>query len=121
MKEFDNNIPIYLQIMDFIKKEIVKGRLRKGDKLPSVRELAEELRVNPNTIQKAYQELEREGIIFTVRGTGSFVIKDENKVLELQRIMAKEVLEKFVREMKELNFSKNEIISLLRNYLEEVG
>jgi len=87
--------------------------------LPSVRDLAEELKVNPNTVQKAYQELEREGIIYTLRGTGSFVVEDENKILGLREAMAKEILERFVKEMKDLNFSKEEMFKLLTSFLEE--
>lgn len=114
---FDENFPIYLQIMDLIKKDIVKGKLKGGDKLPSVRELAEELKVNPNTVQKAYQELEREKIIFTLRGTGSFVTKDEAKIEELKKNMADGILSKFVESMRELNFTDEEILSLLSKYL----
>ncbi|PMQ01382.1 MAG: GntR family transcriptional regulator [Dictyoglomus sp. NZ13-RE01] len=117
--EFDEKIPIYIQIIDLIKKEIVKGKIKRGDKLPSVRDLAEELKVNPNTVQKAYQELEREGIIYTLRGTGSFVVEDENKILGLREAMAKEILERFVKEMKDLNFSKEEMFKLLTSFLEE--
>lgn len=115
--KFDENFPIYLQIMDLIKKDIVKGKLKGGDKLPSVRELAEELKVNPNTVQKAYQELERENITFTLRGTGSFVTKDEAKIEELKKSMADGILSKFVENMRELNFSDEDILDLLSKYL----
>lgn len=114
---FDENFPIYLQIMELIKKDIVKGRLKGGDKLPSVREFAEELKVNPNTVQRAYQELEREKIIFTLRGTGSFVTKDEAKIEELKKSMADRILNKFVESMRELNFGDEEILALLSKYL----
>lgn len=105
--------------MDFIKKEIVKGNLKRGEKLPSVRELAEKLKVNPNTVQKAYQELEREEIIFTLRGTGSFVNKDENKILKLKEDMAHEILKKFIKNMKDLNISDGEILDLVSKFLKE--
>ena len=65
--EFDNNLPIYLQIMTYLKKEIIIGKLLPGDKIPSVRELASELQINPNTVQRTFQELEREGIVETRR------------------------------------------------------
>ncbi|PGV02343.1 GntR family transcriptional regulator, partial [Bacillus thuringiensis] len=65
---FSPNIPIYIQVMEYIKKEIVTGRLASGDKIPAVRELASKLQVNPNTIQRTFQELEQEGIAVTRRG-----------------------------------------------------
>ena len=68
--EFDNNLPIYLQIMNYLKKEIVVGNLTAGDKIPAVRELALELQINPKTVQRAFQELERELIVETKRGLG---------------------------------------------------
>ena len=71
--EFSDNLPIYLQIMNFIKTKIVSGEINGGDKLPSVREFSKELKVNPNTIQRVYQELEREELVFTQRGMGTFV------------------------------------------------
>jgi len=117
--EFDEKIPIYLQIMDFIKKEIVKGNLKGGDKLPSVRELAEMLKVNPNTVQKAYQELEREGITYTLRGTGSFVTEDERKIEDLKKQMAISILEKFYKDMKDIGFSDEDIVNLLQSYIKE--
>ncbi len=116
---FDENIPIYLQIMDLIKKGIIKGNLKGGEKLPSVRELAEKLKVNPNTVQKAYQELEREEIIFTLRGIGSFVTEDKNKILKLKENMAHEILKNFVKNMKELNISDEEILDLVSKFLKE--
>lgn len=73
MNDFDATIPIYLQIMNDIKRDIVTGRLGQGAKLPSVRECAEANTVNPNTVQRAYQELEREGVSETRRGMGTFV------------------------------------------------
>jgi len=120
MINFDEEIPIYLQIMDFIKKEVVKGKLKGGDKLPSVRELAEMLKVNPNTVQKAYQELEREGITYTLRGIGSFVTQDGKKIEELKKKMAEDVLERFCKDMRDLGFSDEDIIALLQGYLKEV-
>ena len=75
---FDPNIPIYIQVIDKIKKDIITGRLRGGDKLPSVRELSQDLKVNPNTVQRSYQELEREAITFSKRGMGTYVVEDKD-------------------------------------------
>ena len=71
--DFDARMPIYLQIMEGIKKDIISGKLKRGEKMPSVRNMAAELKVNVNTMQRVYQELEREGLITTQRGTVSFV------------------------------------------------
>ena len=71
--EFQANIPIYLQIMDDIKQQIVSGRLKPGDKLASVRDLAMQYGVNPNTVQKSFEQLEQNGLIYSIRGSGWFV------------------------------------------------
>jgi len=116
--EFDPNLPIYLQIMNFVKKLIVRGILRPGDKVPSVRDMALFLGVNPNTVQKAYEELEREGTIFTRRGQGNFVSEDENIVDKIKERMVKDLIEKYRKELEELGLSKGEIFNLLKEMLE---
>uniref|UniRef100_A0A7V4E476 GntR family transcriptional regulator n=1 Tax=candidate division WOR-3 bacterium TaxID=2052148 RepID=A0A7V4E476_UNCW3 len=116
--EFDPNLPIYLQIMNFVKKLIVRGILKPGDKVPSVRDMALFLGVNPNTVQKAYEELEREGTIFTRRGQGNFVSEDENIVDKIKERMVKDLIEKYRKELEELGLSKGEIFNLLKEMLE---
>ncbi len=115
--KFDNKIPIYMQIMDFIKQAIVTGKLKGGEKVPSVRILSEKLKVNPNTIQRAYQELEREGITFTQRGRGTFVTEDAKKIFELRKEMAKESLSQFIISMKQLGFGREEMLEMLSEML----
>jgi DNA-binding transcriptional regulator YhcF (GntR family) len=115
---FDPNLPIYLQIMNFVKKLIVRGILKPGDKIPSVRDMALFLGVNPNTVQKAYEELEREGAIFTKRGQGNFVNEDENIVERIKETMVKELVERYRKELEELGISKKEIFDLLKEMLE---
>ena len=83
--EFDNNLPIYLQIMNYLKREIVTGRLKAGDKIPSVRELAAELQINPNTVQRTFQELEREAIVETKRGLGRYVTSEDSKIMTIKK------------------------------------
>lgn len=117
--EFSPNIPIYVQVMEYIKKEIVTGRLAPGEKIPAVRELAGELQVNPNTIQRTFQELEREGIAETHRGTGRFVTMDVEKITELRKEMAKELLDNFINGMNNLGFTEEEILSILCSSLEK--
>ncbi|NLW25300.1 MAG: GntR family transcriptional regulator [Clostridia bacterium] len=116
--EFDNSRPIYLQIVEKIKKDIISGKLERGDKMPSVRVMASELKVNVNTVQRVYQQLEQEEVIFTQRGIGSFVTRDEQVVKRIKQEMSYELLENFVQGMKELGFDSSQILKLLTKYME---
>jgi len=118
--EFNDKTPIYLQIMDLIKMDIVTGKLKSKDKLPSVREMATNLNVNPNTLQRSYQELERLGIVYTQRGMGTFVGEEEDMVDNLKKEMAKEVIDSFILRMKSLGFTDNEIIKSVSKETMEV-
>ncbi|HHV74207.1 MAG TPA: GntR family transcriptional regulator [Thermoanaerobacterium sp.] len=119
--EFNEKMPIYIQIMDMIKRDIVTKKLNGGDKLPSVREMAESLKVNPNTVQRAYQELERENVTYTQRGMGTFITENTEKLASLKREMAKEIAESFVTGMRSLGFNSNEILEIIKEYLKEVN
>ncbi|WP_435789807.1 GntR family transcriptional regulator [Clostridium sp.] len=116
---FDDRMPIYLQIMDLIKKDIVTCKLKCGDKLPSVREMSTNLKVNPNTLQRAYQELERLEIVYTQRGMGTFVSDDITMVKELKMEMAQKIVDSFISQMKSLDFNENEIISTINLKIKE--
>ncbi|MEK4480458.1 GntR family transcriptional regulator [Paenibacillus sp. FSL R5-0876] len=109
--EFDNNLPIYIQIMNYIKGEIVAGKLKPGDKILSVRELASELQINPNTVQRTFQELEREEIVETRRGMGRYVTSNEGTILTIKKEMAKDVLDRFIRGMQDLGFQGEDILA----------
>jgi len=111
--EFDNNLPIYLQIMNYIKKEIVTGKLNAGDKIPSVRELAAELQINPNTVQRTFQELEREEVVETRRGLGRYVTSEEAKIMTIKKEMAGDLLDHFISGMQELGFTNKDIASIV--------
>ncbi len=111
--EFDNNIPIYLQIMNIVKKQIIRGEIKEGDKIPSVREFAEMLRINPNTVQRTFQELEREGIVITKRGMGRYVTEDSEKIMEVKQEMSKEIITNFLNGMKSLGFEEEEILKIV--------
>lgn len=113
MNEFDPNIPIYVQIMNTIKQNLVSGNLKPGDKLASVRELAEKLSVNPNTVQRAYQELEREGVSETKRGMGSFIAERETLISTLKTEMAKTVMKNFIDGMRSLGYSDDEMLKAI--------
>lgn len=111
--EFDNNLPIYVQIMNYMKRQIIVGTLKPGDKIESVRELAAELQINPNTIQRTFQELEREGIVETKRGLGRYVTSEESTIMQIKKEMAGDLLDRFVQGMKELGFEENDIITIV--------
>ncbi|KZL91218.1 GntR family transcriptional regulator [Clostridium magnum] len=116
---FDPKIPIYIQIMHLVKRDIVIKKLKPGDKLPSVRDMASELQVNPNTLQRAYQELEREGITYTQRGMGTFVREDTDMIGELKKEMAKEIIDNFMKGMKNLGFTGKEILTVIEDKVKE--
>jgi len=118
--KFNDKTPIYLQIMDLIKMDIVTGKLKSKDKLPSVREMAGNLNVNPNTLQRSYQELERLKIVYTQRGMGTFVGEEKDMVDNIKKEMAKEVIDSFILRMKSLGFTDNEIIKSVSNETMEV-
>ena len=115
--EFSNNLPIYLQIINQIKRDIVAGKLKAGQKMPSVRELAEKLKVNPNTIQRAYLELERENITYTKRGMGTYLTGEEKIIHSLKKELSGKIIEDFVDGMNKLGFSDEKIIGILQEYL----
>ncbi|TZE82573.1 GntR family transcriptional regulator [Calorimonas adulescens] len=122
MNSLDEHYPIYLQIMNDIKKKIAKGEISPGERLASVRDMAIVYTVNPNTMQRVYQELEREGVINTKRGMGSFVTEDEGRVRNIRDSMARELIENFIKEMNGLGFAYKEIASMIEIYCrEEMG
>ncbi len=107
--EFDERSPIYLQIVNELKARIAVGRIGCSDKLPSVRDMAREYGVNPNTIQRVYHRLEREGICFAARGTGTFVRDDKSLVTRLRREMADQLVERFLQDMEKIGLEGEEI------------
>ena len=104
--------------MDYIKQNIISGKINPGDKLPSVREMSAFLKVNPNTLQRAYQELERENITYTQRGMGTFVKEDEEMIQVLKKDVAREVINSFVERMKNIGFTEKEIVNIVKERLE---
>ncbi|TYQ16865.1 UNVERIFIED_CONTAM: DNA-binding transcriptional regulator YhcF (GntR family) [Acetivibrio alkalicellulosi] len=112
--EFNNKEPIYHQIINLIKKDIITGRYKGGDKMLSVREMAEKYKVNPNTISRVYQLLEMENITYTQRGMGTFITQDEDKILQLKNQMADSVIHNFINEMRSLGFENTEIINSIK-------
>lgn len=120
-EQFRTDKPIYLQLMDKINRQIIRKELKAGDKLPSVREMAVNSGVNPNTIQRTYNELERMGIVETRRGQGTFVSEDEDLLIKLRQQLKEEQIRDFVQDMQEMGFSLEEMIAGLRDYLDTEG
>lgn len=121
MKNFESNIPIYLQVMDDIKKQIVTGKLKPGDRLSSVREMAQLYAVNPNTIQRTFQELEREDLVKSERTSGRFVCADENRITNLREKMTERLIKDFIQELSELGYEKEDIPQLLEHIKEKTS
>ena len=117
--ELENDRPIYLQLIEKIKLLIISGEYPAGSKFPSVRDLALEAAVNPNTMQKALSELEREGLVITNRTSGRLVTEDEKMIEELRIGLAREKIEAFLAQMEKLGFTKEEIKELLDKNTEE--
>ena len=120
MESFLTSQPIYTQLADLLKKQIVRGQLRPGDKLPSVRELAIRYTVNPNTVQRTYRELEQEGVVEVRRGQGTFVIEDDEIIQRLRETLKQEYVATFVRDMREMGFTLQEMKESVKRMWEEV-
>ena len=114
---FDNERPIYIQLVEMIRIEIVSGKFKKGQKIPSVRELALIMKVNPNTMQKALVELENEKLIYTERTNGKYVTEDEELIETVKRKLAKEIVNNYLNSMKNIGIDYNSAVK----YLQEGG
>lgn len=117
--ELNSKEPIYLQIIAHVKKKIVSGELKGGERILSVREYASEIKVNPNTIQKVYFELENQGLIYTQRGIGKFITEDEEKIIGLRQELFNETIDKFIKDSKELGFTKESILAIISERYKE--
>ena len=116
---FDNERPIYIQLMEKIRLEIVSGKLKKGERIPSVRELAITMKVNPNTMQKALAELENEKLIYTERTNGKFVTQNKERIEEVKKELAKEKGITYLNSMKDIGISLEEAIGYLQEQRKE--
>ena len=116
--EFQDHLPIYAQLMDRLKRRIITGRYLPGEKLPSVRELAAEAGINPNTVQRAFSELEREGLIYTQRATGKYVTENADEIKSARQALAKTQVTEFLSNMQSLGYSVGDVIVLLQSFNE---
>ena len=113
MYEFSNQTPIYIQIVENVKKDIIRGKYLVGEKIPSVREFSCKYEVNPNTVVKALSELEKDGLITTDRTNGKFVTKDEEIIKNLKDKSILEIKNKFFKELEDLGIDKETAIKLI--------
>lgn len=109
--------PIYSQLIDKLKMDIISGVYKPGDKIPSVRELAADASVNPNTMQKALTELERDGLVFSQRTSGRFITEDKNMIKNVKNQLAIEQITEFFERMNQLGYKKEETIQLIESAL----
>ncbi|MCR5271606.1 MAG: GntR family transcriptional regulator [Lachnospiraceae bacterium] len=109
--EFKKGVPIYIQIIEKIEFDLLSGKYKVGEKLPSVRELAMEANVNPNTMQKAFSEMERMELIFTERTSGRYVTTDQTKIDALKKELSKKYVDEFFDTLHSLGFDDNEILN----------
>lgn len=112
--DFQNDRPIYAQIMLHIKLDIVSGKYAAGEKLPSVRELAAEAAVNPNTMQKAMTELERLGLVYSQRTSGRFITEDENMIQSIKQQLAQEQIHDFLQNMQRIGYTPQETLDIIQ-------
>ena len=117
----DPTRPIYLQIMEEIKKRTVRGQYKTGEQLPSVRELAKEIGVNPNTIARVYMELEREGFILTRRGQGSFITEESGRIEKEREKLADDATKRFIKEITDIELHNGHRAKLLKMIRDELS
>lgn len=118
--EFADNLPIYAQLVELLKQKIVTGEYPPGGKLPSVRDLAAEAAVNPNTVQRALAELERGGLIYTQRTAGKYVTDDAQAIIDARRQLAETQIRAFLSAMYAMGYSYDETVSMLHQAVDEM-
>lgn len=106
--------PIYAQLVDQIQRIIVTGIFPAGSRLPSVRELAAEAAVNPNTMQRALVKLEEDGLLYTQRTSGRYVTEETERIMEVKRALAEELIQQFVENMNRLGYTREQSVELLK-------
>ena len=114
----DSDRPIFIQILERIRIDIISGKYQPGETLPSVRELAAEAAVNPNTMQRAFAELERTGLVYSRRTSGRFITEDQEMIETLKAEIAKEKIRLFLESMQQLGYGKEQTLSLMRESME---
>jgi GntR family transcriptional regulator len=119
--DFSTSIPIYLQIIEEFKRQIISGQLKPGDKVPSQRDLAAQIKVNANTVQRAYREMEILGLVETLRGQGTFVCQNQGIVEETRTEMLTNLVDEFVRSVQTLGLSEDDVVDAVRARFSAMG
>ncbi len=119
--DLKSRVPIYEQIICSVKEAVLSGIMASDEALPSVRSLAGELAINPNTIQKAYSELERQGIVYSVPGRGSFISSNTEQIEKQHREQIKFRLKEILMEAMKFGFTSGDIEVIIRKAEEELG
>ncbi|MCR5066676.1 MAG: GntR family transcriptional regulator [Erysipelotrichaceae bacterium] len=118
---FTENVPIYLQLIEFLKIAVIRGEYRQNDRLPPVRELAEQYGVNPNTVQRAYSELEREGIVQSERTAGRFLSIDDSRIEQLKKEISDGYISELFSRMHLIGLNDDQIRKMVNDFKEEEG
>ncbi len=111
--------PIYSQLIEYIELRIVSGAYPAGSKLPSVRDMATEAAVNPNTMQRALSQLESDGLLFSQRTSGRFVTEDVEKIMQVKNALAMELIHEFIERMSNLGYDEKQAIAFIQKLSEE--
>lgn len=116
---FDANTPIYLQLVKLFTIRIAGGEWNPGDRVMSVRDLAVTFKVNPNTVQRALAELERDGLVYTERTSGRFITGEKDKILEARSRLADQEIAEFVKQMRQLGYSREQWLALVEETMKK--
>lgn len=115
----DSGRPIYAQIIERVQLDIITGHYKPGEKLPSVRDLASEAAVNPNTMQKALSELEQSGLLYTQRTSGRFITEDTELIQRMKTTLATMQVREFIHKMRQIRLDDTEILQLIQTIMKE--
>lgn len=113
---FDNNTPIYLQLRDLFQRDIITGQLKPGEQMPTVRDIAVSYGVNPNTVQRALTELERDGLAFSRRTSGRFITEDVERIKAIRHKMARQIIDAFVNDMTSFGYDLADTTAILEEH-----
>ena len=117
--QFNTRAPVYLQVVDYFKKKMALGELRAGDEMPSRRELANDLKINPNTVQKAFKEMEDQQLITTERNRPSRVTTDGTVLAQIRSEIVDDAVAVFVEAIQELDVSVDELVDKIKRQYKE--
>lgn len=117
--KLDHRAPVYVQVIQYFKEQIASGALAMGEEIPSRRELAQKLNINPNTVQRAYKEMEEEGLIFTEGNMPSRVTTDEKIVQNIRENILTEAVETFIKSVHTLQVPLDDVVSLVKEHYEK--